>query len=106
MRIPVYKLLQGRRTTPSIDDELRQQDALFETYNNYGIVNETPGSGSEEQVRGMISHVLGCSDDKEGKLDALEAIDVYAQNNLVNGHTSDCIDEISQAWRDVFYGGE
>lgn len=100
-RVPVYKLLQGRK--PSIEAELQAQDVLFEQYDHYGIVNGTPGSASEADVRGMVAHVMGSSDTVEGKLDALEAIDVYATNNLANGHASDCIEEISKAWRDVFY---
>jgi hypothetical protein len=54
-------------------------------------------------IRAMISYIEQCSDTKDGKLDLLEALDVYAQNNLECGMSSPVIAEIWEAWNRVFY---
>jgi hypothetical protein len=77
--------------------------STWNLYERYGIVNSTPGSVPEDEIRAKIVYIEQCSDTKDGKLDLLEVLDVYAQNNLEYGMSSPVIAEIREAWNRVFY---
>ena len=87
---------EKKAETKSVSEMMEYEDGLHAQYVEYGICNGSPGSTTENEVRGYMETIASSADlGADDKYDALDALWTYASNNLEYGLASDVLQEIS-----------
>jgi hypothetical protein len=96
----MYKRMQGGRSLDPVTNDEEQRQAMYE---EFGVTHGTPGSATEEDVRGRLSAILESGQSRDARLDLLDALHWYTVNNVLYGGVSDVLEEVDSASRTVLY---
>ena len=82
---------------------IEEENTRMEMYSNLAIVNGTPGSVSEDDVRAMICAIETSGESLSGRYEALDVLHFYTINNVDYGGVSDVLEEVDAARRRTLY---
>jgi hypothetical protein len=84
-------------------ETIADQDALFELYNEWGIVNGTPGTLNDDEITNDIDIIMHGDLPHDQKIFLLQALDVSICNNHIAGTAARGVEQVSDAIREVMY---